>query len=95
MPSISEVDCTPTAEGGWEWRITDNGIGIPQEYEGKVFMLFQRLHVDDQYEGTGLGLPICKKIVERHGGVIRVQPAPGAAGGSTFVFTLAGPGSSN
>jgi light-regulated signal transduction histidine kinase (bacteriophytochrome) len=87
-----EVSCTPAPDGGWEWRVTDNGIGIPREYEGKVFMLFQRLHVDDQYEGTGLGLPICKKIVERHGGVIRVQPAAPGASGSTFVFTLAGPG---
>ncbi|MCC2657057.1 MAG: Signal transduction histidine kinase involved in nitrogen fixation and metabolism regulation [Panacagrimonas sp.] len=88
-----EVTCTPTAEG-WEWRITDNGIGIPQEYESKVFMLFQRLHVDDQYEGTGLGLPICKKIVERHGGTIRVQPAPRDSG-STFIFTLAGAAAGN
>ena len=89
-----EVSCAQTAEGWWEWRVTDNGIGIPQEYEGKVFMLFQRLHVDDQYEGTGLGLPICKKIVERHGGAIRVQAAP-QGGGSTFVFTLAGPAAGN
>lgn len=85
-----EVSCAATPEG-WEWRVTDNGIGIPQEYEGKVFMLFQRLHVDDQYEGTGLGLPICKKIVERHGGTIRVQGATHEGGGSMFVFTLAGP----
>jgi light-regulated signal transduction histidine kinase (bacteriophytochrome) len=88
-----EVACQPTPEG-WECRVTDNGIGVPQEYEGKVFMLFQRLHVDDKYEGTGLGLPICKKIIERHGGVIGVQPAPQGSGAS-FVFTLPGPAPGN
>jgi light-regulated signal transduction histidine kinase (bacteriophytochrome) len=78
-----------TIEGAWEFRVTDNGIGIAPEYVGKVFLLFQRLHTSEQYEGTGLGLPICKKIVERHGGSIRVEPAPER--GACFVFTLAAP----
>lgn len=81
-----EVSAEAIGEG-WEFRVSDNGIGIPPEYAGKIFMLFQRLHVDEEYEGTGLGLPICKKIVERHGGSIRAQP--GANGqGTCFAFTL-------
>ncbi|MGQ0699555.1 MAG: sensor histidine kinase [Panacagrimonas sp.] len=78
------------SEQGWEFQVADNGIGIPAEYAEKVFMLFQRLHADDQFEGTGLGLPICKKIVERHGGAIRVEPGPGGSG-TRFIFTLSAP----
>lgn len=81
-----EVSARALGEG-WEFRVTDNGIGIPPEYAGKIFMLFQRLHVDEQYEGTGLGLPICKKIVERHGGSIHALPGAGGQG-TSFVFTL-------
>lgn len=71
----------------WRIAVSDNGIGIAPEHGERVFDMFQRLHAGQEYPGTGIGLAICKKIIERHGGVIGV--APGAAGGSVFSFTLA------
>jgi PAS domain S-box-containing protein len=73
---------------GSEWclRVRDNGIGIDQEKADRIFEVFQRLHSQERYAGTGMGLAICKRVVERHRGRIWVEPAEG--GGSVFKFTL-------
>ncbi|MER5257020.1 MULTISPECIES: sensor histidine kinase [unclassified Streptomyces] len=82
-----QITCEEDEGGGvWNFSVTDNGIGIPEEFAEKVFVIFQRLHGRDAYGGTGIGLALCKKIVEHHGGHIWLDS--GHTGGTRICFTL-------
>ena len=70
----------------WRFTVADNGIGIPAEHRQRVFGMFKRLHTRDVYSGTGVGLAIVQKVVQRHGGIIWIEDNPG--GGSRLIFTI-------
>lgn len=83
------IECTPYRNDRgdqWLFTISDNGIGIDEEFADKVFVIFQRLHVRDAYSGTGIGLALCKKIIEHHGGTIWIDSS--YTEGTRFRFTL-------
>ena len=83
---VVRITAAEEAGGKWQFCVIDNGIGIPPEFAEKVFVIFQRLHARESYPGTGIGLALCKRIVEHHGGDISLDTA--YAGGTRICFTL-------
>jgi light-regulated signal transduction histidine kinase (bacteriophytochrome) len=93
-PEPPKIHVSATKTGGYHTlAVKDNGIGIDPAYTGRIFQVFERLHGPDSYPGTGIGLAICERVVERHGGRIWVESLPGT--GSTFYFTLQSENGSN
>jgi PAS domain S-box-containing protein len=86
----SEIQAFASGAPGWQITVQDNGIGFDEKYRDRIFQIFQRLHGRSEYEGTGIGLAICRKIVDRHGGVITAHSSPGA--GAKFIILMPQPG---
>lgn len=86
QPPQIKISATKGEKNMWQFSISDNGIGMDPKNSKRIFTIFQRLHTSDEYPGTGVGLAICKKIIDRHNGRIWVKTKPGA--GTTFFFTL-------
>ena len=80
------LDSSFSIKAGWSINVKDNGIGLNEKFAERIFIPLERLHGMSAYEGTGIGLAICKKIISRHGGTISVKSQEGQ--GSTFTFTL-------
>ncbi len=85
-PPVIRIHAEPGEQGQWLFTVRDNGIGIAPEYRERIFKIFQRLHAQSDYPGTGIGLALVRRIITRHGGAIWVEPHEGE--GSTFRFTL-------
>jgi PAS domain S-box-containing protein len=82
----SQPQTLANGAAGWQISVGDNGIGFDEKYRDRIFQIFQRLHGRNEYEGTGIGLAICRKIVDRHGGSVTANSSPGA--GAKFIITL-------
>jgi signal transduction histidine kinase len=87
------VSASPEGDGFWRISVRDNGIGIGQEFHEQIFEAFKRLHGRGKFEGTGLGLATCKKIINRHNG--RIWCESNRDGGTTFNFSLPAPASAH
>jgi light-regulated signal transduction histidine kinase (bacteriophytochrome) len=83
---VIQLTAAAQPDGNWQIGVADNGIGVPAEFAEKIFVIFQRLHGRDAYPGTGIGLALCKRIVEQHGGQMFLDTT--YEGGTRIYFTL-------
>jgi len=83
---VIRITADEQPDGRWQIGVADNGIGVPAEFAEKIFVIFQRLHRRDAYPGTGIGLALCKRIVEQHGGQMYLDTT--YEGGTRIYFTL-------